>query len=461
MLFNKKNKRKRKRGMNLFHDAVDFCIEFPKLLKRIENNEIGKYLNIANNRNHSLYDGDAYEIAKAISRNTTITHFHLRGASNNGLELIIHSLENNHNLKAVDFEVCSDIGAQEVERFLNRDNSHIEDISLRGPFGDDGCKAIAKVLETNTSIRKIKLDGYRKIGVDGASAIAKAIRINTTVLDLDIGFTCLDLGMEERKILAGGIAANTTIRNLNMKNMCFNNDDSIIKIIQTGTNIRSICLTRCSAAIVKALLNNPSIEKIDLNDTDFENSENDARALSELLKNTKTVKTMTLSYCRMNANTIRCIAEGIKVNTSIEELDLSEMGCGVIFSEHIKIIINAMDVLAEAIKVNQTLQRLNLHHSQLGYMGYFFETLADALEYNTVLQELDLSRNWMFFKKEEEGKSQMLAKFKRRFVYEPYFNANEASFVKKLHGIYHFKVGKRIWNDVVHVKNRRSRSILV
>ena len=50
----------------------------------------------------------------------------------------------------------------------------------------NGATAIAKALETNTTLSELNLD-YNNIGDEGATAIAKALETNTTLSELNLG----------------------------------------------------------------------------------------------------------------------------------------------------------------------------------------------------------------------------------------------------------------------------------
>jgi len=75
------------------------------------------------------------------------------------------------------------------------------------------------------------------------------------------------------------------------------------------------------------------------------------------------------------------LVEGLKLNTSLQQLDLS----------HNKIGVEGGRTLSEALKINTTLQNLNLTYNKLRDEGA--RALSEALKVNTTLQQLDLSSN--------------------------------------------------------------------
>ena len=64
-----------------------------------------------------------------------------------------------------------------------KQNKHYRDNLGGNNIGDEGATAIAKALETNTTLSSWIV--YNKIGYEGATAIAKAMETNTTLSDLN------------------------------------------------------------------------------------------------------------------------------------------------------------------------------------------------------------------------------------------------------------------------------------
>ena len=102
--------------------------------------------------------------------------------------------------------------------------------------------------------------------------------------------------------------------------------------------------------------------------------------IAEALLNTSSIKTLEL-YSIVSYVGAKALAEALKWNTTLEELDLSHNEIGNIGTE----------ALTQAIGLNTTLKKLVLSENNVGVVET--KALAEALNSNTILEELDLSEN--------------------------------------------------------------------
>ena len=103
--------------------------------------------------------------------------------------------------------------------------------------------------------------------------------------------------------------------------------------------------------------------------------------LAEAMKVNTTLKQLVLSINNIGYAGATSLAEAMKVNTTLTQLDLSNNNIGDAGATS----------LAEAIKVNTRLIELFLYHNNIGDAGA--TSLAEAIKVNTTLTLFELSRN--------------------------------------------------------------------
>ena len=122
------------------------------------------------------------------------------------------------------------------------------------------------------------------------------------------------------------------------------------------------------------------ITVLDLSDNSFlENG--DCITLAETIKYNSTVTQLDLSANGLGDGECTALAEAIKHNSTITQLDLSEND----------LCIGSCTALAEAIKHNSTITQLDL--SRNGFGTGDCTTLAKAIKHNSTITQLDMSRN--------------------------------------------------------------------
>ena len=92
---------------------------------------------------------------------------------------------------------------------------------------------------------------------------------------------------------------------------------------------------------------------------------------------------LNLSNSGIDNKGIETIAEAIKANTTLQNLDVS---CNTIYSDGI-------EAVSECLKANKTLRKLNISENCIGDWGAKY--LVEAVQVNTTLLELDISKNEM------------------------------------------------------------------
>src|SRR3990167_8895979 len=91
-------------------------------------------------------------------------------------------------------------------QWLQQENSDDTTLSFYYVFiGDEGAKALAKALQTNTSLTRLNLN-LNNISDEGAKALANALQTNTSLTTLDLRWN--DIGAESVTALANALQHN-------------------------------------------------------------------------------------------------------------------------------------------------------------------------------------------------------------------------------------------------------------
>ena len=155
--------------------------------------------------------------------------------------------------------------------------------------------------------------------------------------------------------------------------------------LEHSTHVKKLDLRYCFVeggvkTLVKALYKNISIRELSFQCCGVDDS--DACELSNVMACNDTLRKLHVGVgCIMGKDGIRSIAEGLVVNKSLKEVDLSGSGIGDY----------GAFVLSMALQVNSSLQKLNLKQTLVTNVG--LERIAAAMEHNTSLEILDLSHN--------------------------------------------------------------------
>ncbi|RUS28514.1 hypothetical protein BC938DRAFT_481797, partial [Jimgerdemannia flammicorona] len=119
-------------------------------------------------------------------------------------------------------------------------------------IGEDGAKAVAKVIETNTTLTRLDMSS-NLIWKEGAMAIAKALEINNTLIQLNLGSN--NIGNEGAKAVAKALKSNKTLISLDLpsNNIGEEGAKAIAKAIETNKTLKYLDLS--SNSIEKDTIN--------------------------------------------------------------------------------------------------------------------------------------------------------------------------------------------------------------
>jgi Ran GTPase-activating protein (RanGAP) involved in mRNA processing and transport len=203
---------------------------------------------------------------------------------------------------AIVFCSIHDSGARELVGSIHMSgSSSLRELYLpRCYIGNIGAAHLGEALLVNTSLQVINLS-ENLIGNDGVIALAEGLMNNQSIRVLNLGFC--NFGSEGSAALSRLLEANATIEELGIAH---NN------IGDTG------CI-----ALVDGLPRNQGLRMLNLEGCQFGND--GAKRIGRALKTNDHLEKLILEGNHITAEGLEALAEGLSCNTSLLEMDLTEM----------------------------------------------------------------------------------------------------------------------------------------
>jgi len=106
----------------------------------------------------------------------------------------------------------------DVVQRLGKNDTRLKEVNLNNKsIGDEGAKALANALRTNSTVTVLNL-GDNSIGDEGAKALSNALLTNSTLTELDLSDSSIE--DEGAKALADVLLTNSTLTELNLSTNC-------------------------------------------------------------------------------------------------------------------------------------------------------------------------------------------------------------------------------------------------
>ena len=238
-------------------------------------------------------------------------------------------------------------------------NKTLNDLMFSGnAWGNDAVRILADYLKRSESLSSLNLN-FGDIGDAGATALAEVLRTNTTLNSLGL---CNNPGIGNPSVmsLCEALKVNTTLCSLDLSGTGISDAGvlSLVEVLKTN-----------ASSLTSLLL------------SDIKISHQSLKSIAEVLRVNSTLKDLDFEGNKVGFGGTKLIAESLKANTTLKLLSLSRNNikakCGRLFSD--------------SLKVNGTLESLTLAENALGSRGA--QLLSDGLRVNTSLRHLDLSWN--------------------------------------------------------------------
>lgn len=254
-----------------------------------------------------LGEAGALAIGDALAGNRTLTELALESndLGGEGVAAIAAALEAGCAVRRLVLRECmrsrgGETGSRAIGRALGS-NATLEslDLSLNETIGDAGAAAIALGLEANTTLTKLNLSVCR-IAAAGTRALGNALRRNAALVWLDLDGNETDAGVAD---LAGGLAANRTLR--------------VLTLFNAGVDLDG------ARALFRALERNAALERLDLAQN-RDMGEDFGPALADALRANRSLTWLDLARGGLAPEGQRAVAAALDVNFTLVRLDVDE-----------------------------------------------------------------------------------------------------------------------------------------
>ena len=409
----RKNKNSKKHKINNMRGGVlsDYIIN--SITRLSQNDPTLKVLIV------SYYGIDDVEgeiaISEALKINTILTTLIISNISVQGTKALSEALKTNRTLTNIDMSInrIGDEGAKALAEALKSNTALTSlNISRNYNIGVAGAKALAEALKLNTTLTTLNISENNKIGVEGAEALANALGKdgNKTLTTLDISGN--NIGVEGAIAIAEALKVNTTLTTLNISynNISYFGAGKIAKALENNITLTTLDISnneimanggKCFANMLKTnktLLElnicNNYIGKVDINNEYTGGAEVLAEALGEGGNTTLT----SIDMSENMFNNAEALSNMIKNNKTLTNLSLhaiSFFSDDAVFKRSIEGYSYFMQDLIKALKYNTSLLELDIRDNKIGNEGANALAVALGENGNTTLRRLYVNNNYI------------------------------------------------------------------
>lgn len=196
-------------------------------------------------------------------------------------ESFLHRVSKNDSSITVICSVETHFGDKATERLAQAlyANTHVTTLRLGNKIGDAGAKALAQMLEHNTTLEVLDLSGNVSISAHGIKSLTKVLETNTTLASLNLSGT--NIKQQACEALGRMLKVNTTLRILVITGDLFHHKfgDNGVKALESGLkhnrsltklSIANNGITSVGASILARILeNNFTMTEFNVNDNCF------------------------------------------------------------------------------------------------------------------------------------------------------------------------------------------------
>ncbi|XP_077123643.1 leucine-rich repeat-containing protein 74A isoform X1 [Ranitomeya variabilis] len=252
-------------------------------------------------------------------------------------------------------QACHDVGVVPASYFLRHMYRTHVDLKHHG-LGPRGARALAAVLQTNTSITHLSLED-NWIQAEGLMHLVQVLRENNSIQELDLSDN--HLGVQGSDVLSTMLLDNLSINGLNVAHNGFSD--------------------LSAKHFAEALSANFRVTKLNLSHNEF--CEKGGEYLGQMLAASEGLQELNLSWNHIRMKGAIALSAGLRVNGMLKVLDVSYNGFGN----------EGALALGEALRVNSSLLHLNISCNRISNEGV--RLICKGLESNETLVVLKMSRN--------------------------------------------------------------------
>ena len=322
------------------------------ILKALKENCKLKILHLQNN---NMTGRVAEDLANVIKNNSCLEEIFL---SNNYLDSsalkILQALKENSKLKSLDLS-SNNMTEQVAEHLGNviKNNPNLEHLSLGNSKLGPSAAVVLEALTQNSKLKLLNLND-NKMTKQVVKHLASVIKNNSNLNYLGLANNLL------------GPSANVILQTLK--------ENKKLQIIHLRNNNMTEKVAEDLANVIK---NNIGLEEILISHNDLKSS---AAVVLQALKEGSKLKILDLSSNSMTEQVAEDLANVIKANSNLEQLNLGNNKLGP-----------STRIILQALKGNSKLVSLNLNSNNM--TGQAADDLASVIKSNSSLEKLYLSEN--------------------------------------------------------------------
>lgn len=391
-----------------YHQTVNLPGTLGRMCMNLETNDALEELVIKGYEgSYHPSNADVVALRKALERNRGLKNLILQqfccsNASQHVLDVIFMGLKANDTMErlVVDGNWMGYEGGIELADVLAC-NTSLKKLSIGGchvrQYGINILPnipiALFRSLQTNNTLEELLMHGNRL--VDGAAeALGRALACNTGLKVLDLS-TCgiNDAGF---RFIASGLEKNSVLEKLEMRdNHDLANTSALVlgRALGSNSSLKTLALSNCdigavgAEAVFEGLQNHCcALTKLSISYNNIGDA--GAEALGHALAYNTSLRAITMEKCGIESAGMMAIANGLKKNSTLEELYIGNNPWGLVYSSS---SASSAEALGDALLRNAGLKILGLHST-------FRDPRLPAavfrgLKYNSALVELKMMHN--------------------------------------------------------------------
>ena len=278
-------------------------------------------------------------LSNMLRTNTTLRALNLGGISN----IFMYG-----NKTLVRFNRAVDLQAIRVGLTSNTSLAYLDLSGRTLTATAESGRALTDVLQTNTTLKSLKLDYNDRISNEGAVYLAQGLAQNRGLETLSIGRCGISTAVVE---LAGALKTSKCLLSLDISN----NEDvgerfvHIVRSLQVNSTLRNLRARDCGIAHTAIVdIVRSSLESLDLSENPIRDE--GAEHSAQLVTNSRSLYQLKLKGCGIGDRGVECLASALEGNTSLEILHIPKN----------RFTDTGLLALGRSLKRNKALKTLNV-----------------------------------------------------------------------------------------------------
>ena len=248
-------------------------------------------------------------LSNMLSTNTTLRALNLRGSWH-----VVHVGGNKEFTRPVDLQtICVSLTSNTSLAYLDLSGCRLRATAESG-------RALTDMLQTNTTLRSLKLDNNYGMSNEGAVCLAQGLAQNTGLETLSIAKCAISTAVVQ---LAEALTTNKCLLSLDISRNTFVRERfvRIVRSLQVNSTLRDLRARECGithTAIVDIVRS--SLESLDLSGNPIRGE--GAEHIAQFVINSRSLYQLNLGMCDIGDRGVECLASSLEGNTSLEILHI-------------------------------------------------------------------------------------------------------------------------------------------